>query len=195
MFKIFSYLYDKSISWSARPNAHYYLGGISFIESSFFPIPPDVMLVTMGLAKPSKVWYYALIATLGSVAGGILGYLIGYYAMLLIKPYLMASAFASHIQQVMAWFDRFGVWMVVLAGFTPFPYKVFTISAGAMHLSFPLFFFGSIIGRGLRFFLVCGILHFTAERFEKHFKRYIDIIGWGSLVVALGVMIWMKWLR
>ena len=124
MLKIFSYLYDKSISWSAHPKAHYYLGGISFIESSFFPIPPDVMLVTMGLAKPHKVWFYALIATLFSVAGGVLGYAIGYYAMLLIKPYLMASAFWSNIQQVMTWFDRFGVWMVVLAGFKPFPYKI-----------------------------------------------------------------------
>jgi len=195
VFKLFSYLYDKSILWSAHPNAHYYLGGISFIESSFFPIPPDVMLVTMGLAKPKKVWFYALIATLCSVAGGILGYVIGYYAMLLIKPYLMASSFASSIQYVMGWFERYGVWMVVLAGFTPFPYKVFTISAGAMHLSFPLFFFGSIIGRGLRFFLVCGVLHFTAERFEKHFKRYIDLIGWTSLCVVFALIAWMKWIK
>lgn len=194
MLKIFSYLYDKSITWSGHPNAQYYLGGISFIESSFFPIPPDVMLVTMTLAKPHKVWYYALIATLCSVAGGVLGYVIGYYAMLFIKPYLMASAFAPKFQQVMAWFDQFGVWMVILAGFTPFPYKIFTLSAGAMHLSFPLFFFGSILGRGLRFFLVCSILHFTAERFEKHVKRYIDIIGWSSLGIAVAVIIGMKWL-
>ena len=190
--KIFTYLYEKSIAWSSHPNAHYYLGGVSFIESSFFPIPPDVMLVTMTLAKPHKVWYYALIATLCSVAGGILGYTIGYLAMLLIKPYILASAFAPKFQQVVAWFDHFGMWMVILAGFTPFPYKVFTISSGMMHMSFPLFFFGSIIGRGLRFFLVCGILHFTAERFDKHFKRYIDIIGWSTLAIALGVGIWIK---
>ncbi len=195
MIKIFSYLYDKSIVWSSHPKAHYYLGGVSFIESSFFPIPPDVMLMTMTLAKPNKVWYYALIATLCSVAGGVLGYGIGDFAMLLLKPYLMASAFAPKFQQVVEWFDHFGVWMVILAGFTPFPYKVFTISAGAMHMAFPLFFFGSILGRGLRFFLVCGILHFTAVRFEKHFKRYIDLIGWSVLVLSLVVGIWMKWLR
>ena len=195
MVKIFSYLYDKSISWSAHRNAHYYLGGISFIESSFFPIPPDVMLVTMGLAKPNKIWSYAWIATLCSVAGGVLGYLIGFYAMMLIKPYLMASVWASSIQHVTDWFEHYGVWMVVLAGFTPFPYKVFTISAGAMHLSFPLFFFGSVIGRGLRFFLVCGILRLTAKRFEQHVKRYIDMIGWATLVFALGVIIWLKWFR
>ncbi len=194
MIKIFSYLYDKSIAWSSHPNAHYYLGGVSFIESSFFPIPPDVMLVTMGLAKPKNVWYYALIATLCSVAGGILGYAIGYYAMMLIEPYLMASSFGPKFHQVVAWFDHFGLWMVVLAGFTPFPYKIFTISAGAMHMSFPLFFFGSILGRGLRFFLVCAIVHVTAERFEKHFKRYIDLIGWSVLLIAVGVFIWMKWL-
>lgn len=194
MFKLFSYLYDKSIDWSGRPNAHYYLGGLSFIESSFFPIPPDVMLVTMGLAKPHKIWFYALIATLFSVAGGVLGYAIGYYAMLLIKPYVMASSFAPRLQQVMDWFDHFGVWMVVLAGFTPFPYKIFTMSAGAMHLYFPLFFFGSIIGRGLRFFMVSGVLHFTAKRFEQHLRRYIDIIGWVTLGIAALVFIWMKWL-
>ena len=193
--KIFSYLYEKSITWSSHPNAHYYLGGVSFIESSFFPIPPDVMLVTMTLAKPHKVWYYALIATLCSVAGGLLGYAIGCVAMMLVKPLIMASAFAPKFQQVVTWFDHFGVWMVILAGFTPFPYQLFTISAGMMHMSFPLFFFGSIIGRGLRFFLVCGILHFTAERFEKHFRRYIDIIGWSTLAIAVGAGIWMKWLH
>jgi membrane protein YqaA with SNARE-associated domain len=193
--KIFSYLYEKSIAWSSHPNAHYYLGGVSFIESSFFPIPPDVMLVTMTLAKPHKVWYYALIATLCSVAGGLLGYAIGCVAMMLVKPLIMASAFAPKFQQVVTWFDHFGMWMVILAGFTPFPYKVFTISAGMMHMSFPLFFFGSIIGRGLRFFLVCGILYFAAERFEKHFRRYIDIIGWSTLAIAVGTGIWMKWLH
>jgi len=194
--KIFSYLYNKSILWAGHRHAHYYLGGISFIESSVFPIPPDVMLVTMGLAKPINSWYYALIVTFCSVAGGVLGYAIGYYAMMLIEPYLMASAFfAPKFQQVMAWFEQFGVWMVVLAGFTPFPYKIFTISAGAMHMSFPLFFFGSIIGRGLRFFLVSGLVYFAADRFEKHVRRYLDIIGWSVLMMAVAVVVWLKWFR
>lgn len=193
--KIFSYLYDKSIHWSSHPKAHYYLGGVSFIESSFFPIPPDVMLVTMGIAKRAKVWNYALIATLCSVAGGVLGYIIGYFAMMMIAPYMMASSFGPKFLQVRDWFDHFGIWMVVLAGFTPFPYKIFTISSGAMHMTFPLFFFGSIIGRGLRFFLVCGIIYFTADRFEKHVRRYLDVIGWSVLLIGVAAFAWYKWLQ
>lgn len=192
--KIFTYLYDKCIAWAGHKHAHYYLGGISFIESSIFPIPPDVMLITMGLAKPKQSWYYALIATLSSVAGGVLGYVIGYYAMYYIEPYIMASSLAPQFQHVMHWFEHFGVWMVILAGFTPFPYKIFTISAGAMHVSFWLFFFGSIIGRGLRFFLVSGIVYFGADRFETHFKRYLDIIGWTVLIAIVLVIIGIKWL-
>lgn len=192
--KIFTYLYDKSIGWSNHKHAHYYLGGISFIESSFFPIPPDVMLITMGLAKPKNSWYYALIATIFSVAGGVLGYAIGYYLMYLLEPYIMASVWAPQFKHVIEWFNEAGVIVVILAGFTPFPYKIFTISAGATQIPFWLFFFGSILGRGLRFFLVSGIVYFAAERFETHFKRYLDIIGWSVLGLVGLAVIWMKWI-
>lgn len=192
--KIFSYLYDRTIFWSKHRHAPYYLAGVAFIESSFFPIPPDVMLISMGLATPRHSWRYAFIATICSVIGGMFGYLIGMYAMMLIQPYILASSYASYYHQVVQWFDSGGVWMVILAGVTPFPYKIFTITAGAMHLAFLPFVLGSIIGRGLRFFLVSGLLYFVGEGLETRLRRYIDWIGWGLLLVIVLAFVIYKWI-
>jgi membrane protein YqaA with SNARE-associated domain len=194
IMKIFSFLYNKTIIWSAHRHAPYYLAGVSFIESSIFPIPPDVMLVSMGLASPKHSWRNALIATLFSVAGGMLGYLIGLYGMYLIQPYLEASSVAPRYHQVMQWFEQSGVWVVVVAAFTPFPYKIFTITAGAMHMAFLPFVIGSFIGRGLRFFLVCSLLYFVGEHIEAKLRRYIDYIGWLLLLIIGIVFCFYKWM-
>lgn len=192
--KIFSYLYDKTIFWSAHRHARYYLAGVSFIESCFFPIPPDMMLISMGLATPSRAWYNAFIATLFSVAGGILGYFIGMYAIGLVEPYILASSMAKHYNNLKIWMDHSGIWLILLAGFTPIPYKIFTITAGAMHMPLGLFIVGSIIGRGLRFYLVSGILYFVGDSLEKNLRRYVDIIGYFTLVVMLLVYCFYKWI-
>ena len=191
--KLFSYLYNKTSSWSAHRHAPYYLAGVSFVESSFFPIPPDVMLISMGLATPRRSWHYALIATLFSVIGGMLGYLIGMYFFEFIRPYIEASSYASSYQQIHLWFEERGILMIILAGFTPFPYKVFTVTAGAMHMVFLPFVIGSIMGRGLRFFLVCGILYFSGARLEAQLRRYIDLIGCLMIVIMIVVFCLMKW--
>ena len=194
--KIFSYVYNRMMGWSAHPHARYYLAGVSFAESSFFPIPPDVMLISMGLAAPHRAWHYAWIATLFSVIGGSFGYLIGLYGMELIEPYLLASSYAASYEHIKHWFDQSGLWMVVLAGFSPFPYKIFTLTAGAMHMSFLFpFVVGSLIGRGSRFFLVSSILFFAGEGLEKRIRRFIDILGWAVLVLVGMGYIAMKWLR
>ena len=185
MIHIFSYLYEKMIGWSAHHRAPYFLAGISFAESSFFPIPPDVMLMSMGLAAPKRSWRYALIATLFSVLGGVFGYFLGYYGMTFIQPYLMATSYAPYVTQVMIWFEHQGVWVVILAGFSPFPYKVFTITAGMMHMAFWPFLVGSLIGRGLRFFLVSGILFFFGERIEPHLRRYVNRIAWSMVAIVV----------
>lgn len=190
--KIFTYLYDKTLNWSAHNHAPYYLAGVSFAESSFFPIPPDVMLISMGLSAPRLSWRYAVIATLFSVLGGIFGYCIGYYFMELMGPYLMSSSYGSTIKQVMNWFEHRGVLVVIVAGFSPFPYKIFTITAGAMNLAFFPFLIGSIVGRGLRFFLVSAILFFAGHRIEKHLRQYVDIIGWSMLVIFVIVYLLTK---
>ncbi|WP_025386013.1 YqaA family protein [Legionella oakridgensis] len=192
--KLFSLLYDKTLRWSGHRHAPYYLAGVSFAESSFFPIPPDVMLISMGLAAPKRAWYYALITTFFSVLGGILGYLIGMYAMELLEPYLASSSYMSSFNQVAHWFKQHGVWVVILAGFTPFPYKVFTIAAGAMQMAFLPFVLGSIIGRGLRFFLVSAILYFAGARIETRLRHYIDVIGWSTIVIFVMVYFLIKWM-
>ena len=192
--KFFSYLYDKMIFWSLHRHARYYLAGVSFTESCFFPIPPDVMLISMGLASPTRAWYNALIATIFSVAGGIFGYCIGLYAMELVLPYIMNSSFAPHYLHIKDWLDHCSVWVIILAGFTPFPYKIFTITAGAMNIPFGLFLLGSIIGRGTRFYLVSAILYYFGDGLERNLRRYIDMIGWVVLLAALvgaGIYKWV----
>jgi membrane protein YqaA with SNARE-associated domain len=193
--KLFSYIYVRMMSWSEHPHARYYLAGVSFAESSFFPIPPDVMLISMGLARPTRAWHYAWIATLFSVIGGCFGYLIGYYGMELIEPYLLASSYAASYEHIQHWFEQSGLWMVVFAGFSPFPYKLFTLTAGAMHMGFFFpFVMGSLLGRGLRFFLVSGVLFFAGARLETRIRRFIDLIGWVVLsLLVLGYVV-VKWL-
>ena len=153
------------------------------------------MLISMGLATPQRAWHYAWIATLFSVIGGSFGYLIGFYGMALIEPYLLTSSYAASYEHIRHWFDQSGLWMVVLAGFSPFPYKLFTLTAGAMHLSFVFpFVLGSLIGRGSRFFLVSSVMFFAGARLEQHIRRFIDIIGWIVLALALVGYALMKWL-
>lgn len=190
--KPFTYLYDRTIRWSAHRYAPYYLAGVSFAESSFFPIPPDIMLISMGLSAPHRSWHYALIATCFSVIGGMFGYLIGLMCMEFIQPYLLASSYAPQYEQVLKWFSQYGVGVVILAGFTPFPYKIFTIAAGAMHMAFFPFVVGSLVGRGLRFFLVSGLLFFFGENLEIKLRRYIDRMGWAILALCIaGYLFWL----
>ena len=191
--KFFSFLYNKMIIWSGHRHAPYYLAGVSFVESSFFPIPPDIMLISMGLAKPTRSWHYAFIATLFSVIGGVFGYLIGLYGMDLIRPYILASSYASNFVQIQHWFELYGVWIVIMAGFTPLPYKLFTVSAGALQMAFLPFVIASIIGRSMRFFLVCGILYFAGAKIETGLRRFIDIIGWALIAIIVIGFCLMKW--
>ncbi|MDF1678596.1 MAG: DedA family protein [Legionellaceae bacterium] len=182
--KLFSYLYYRTLTWSAHPNARHYLAGVAFAESSFFPIPPDIMLISMGLAKPQSAWQYALLTTIFSVLGGCFGYLIGFFCFSLIEPYILASSYALSYTHVREWFGEYGIWVIFVAGFSPIPYKLFTITAGVMKMFFPSFLVASIIARGARFFLVSGLLVFWGEKIEKYLRRWIDWIGWGVVVIA-----------
>lgn len=193
--KLFSYLYQHMLGWSTHRHARYYLAGVSFAESSVFPIPPDVMLISMGLATPKRAWNYALIATFFSVLGGIFGYLIGYFGFEFIRPHLMSSSYAVTYDKVCQLFDAYGVWIVFLAGFSPIPYKVFTVAAGALQMAFFPFVVASVIGRGLRFFLVSGLLFFMGEGLEKHLRRFIDVIGWAVVFVAVVAYLIIKWIH
>lgn len=181
---MFTKLYDNVLRWARHRLAVWYLAALSFAESSFFPIPPDVMLMPMCLAKPGRAWHFAALTTLASVLGGILGYGIGVFALDIIAPLISEGGrWAGAYQRATRWFDQWGFWAVFLAGFSPIPYKVFTISAGAAAMPFIPFVLASIIGRGGRFFLVAGLLVWGGSKMEQTIRKYVDIIGW--LVVAL----------
>ena len=182
--KLFTSLYDKVIAWAKHPQAPVYLGGLSFAESSFFPIPPDVMLMPMVMAKPQRWWQLALLTTIMSVLGGMAGYLIGSLAYEWLQPHLLAWGYGARVAQVQDWFDRWGVWAILVAGFSPIPYKIFTISAGMASMPLIPFIFASIIGRGARFFLVSALLAWLGPKMEQHILRYIEWLGW-FVVAAL----------
>lgn len=184
--QLFSALYEKVMAWSRRRHAPRYLAGLSFAESSFFPIPPDVMLAPMTLANPHRARYFALLTTLASVFGGALGYFIGVFAFDQIEPLLHSAGYYPRYLEVKEWFGNWGFWAIFLAGFSPIPYKVFTVTAGVISMSFVPFMIASFIGRGARFFLVAMLMAWGGERMEQVLKKYIDRIGW--LVVLLVVI-------
>ena len=187
--KIFSTLYARAMQWARHPHAPRYLAALSFAESSFFPVPPDVMLAPMSLGQPRRAWRFALIATLASVAGGVLGYLIGQFAFDLVSGWLDKAGYTEAYLQARAWFDRWGFWAIFVAGFSPIPYKVFTITAGVISMSFVPFVLASFIGRGARFFLVAGLMAWGGETMEARLHRYMDLIGWLAVAaVVIGLI-------
>ena len=183
--KLFSPLYDKCLVWAKHKYATYYLAILSFAESSFFPIPPDVMLAPMTLAQRHKGWWLAGITTVASVAGGLLGYLIGAFALDMVEPLLQQYGYWDKYVTVRTWFTEWGFWAVLLAGFSPVPYKLFTIAAGGLSMSLPLFLLASMIGRAGRFFLVAGIIILGGETMERKLREHIDWLGWATIVLAV----------
>jgi membrane protein YqaA with SNARE-associated domain len=186
--KLFGPLYERVLTWSRHQHAERYLAGMSFAESSFFPIPVDVMLAPMCLAKRSRSWRYAAIAAIFSVIGGLAGYAIGLVAFDLIEPWLAESHYWAAYETSREWFDRYGVWVIFVAGFSPIPYKVFTIAAGVAALNLPAFFIASVIGRGARFFLVAGLVVLGGDKLETSLRKHVEWIGWvGAIVVAVAI--------
>ena len=190
--KIFGPLYDRVLSWSRHPKAPWYLGGISFAESSFFPIPPDVMLAPMALARPDRWFRLAMITTLTSVAGGLLGYLIGWAAMDAVLPWIERTGYGAQLASAREWFDQWGYWAVFLAGFSPIPYKAFTVTAGGLGMALLPFTIASFIGRGGRFFLVAFLMARFGPAAEAKLKPAIEWLGWGMVVALLGAYLLLR---
>ncbi|MDP2229604.1 YqaA family protein [Methylotenera sp.] len=187
--KIFSLMYQRAMVWARLPNAPWYLSALSFAESSFFPIPPDVMLAPMSLAKPERAWRFALITTVASVLGGLLGYFIGATLFDIIQPHLKASHYWDAYQTAVVWFEKWGFWAIFVAGFSPIPYKVFTIAAGSLSMALLPFTIASVIGRGLRFYMVAGLMKWGGAKMEQSLHQYVDRIGWITVVlVAIAVL-------
>lgn len=189
--QIFSSLYNKMMQWARHPHAQYYLGILSFAESSFFPIPPDVMLAPMCLANRSRAWWFAFLTTVTSMLGGVFGYLIGMFFFVLVHPLLVHFGYWDTYLNVQKWFDHYGFWIIFIAGFSPLPYKVFTIAAGTMHIAMAPFIVASFIGRGSRFFLVAALMKWGGEPIEKLLHRYVDRIGWATVaVIVVGLVLY-----
>lgn len=183
--KLFGPLYEKVLQWAKHPRSTYFLTGMSFAESSFFPIPPDVMLAPMCLARPQRAWFFAFITTLASTVGGVFGYFIGVFAFDVIEPILHDYGYWDRYTLAKNWFDQWGIWVVFLAGFTPIPYKVFTIAAGVANMALLPFIVMSFLGRGARFFLVAGFIRWGGARIENLLRKYVERIGWGVLILAV----------
>jgi membrane protein YqaA with SNARE-associated domain len=188
--KLFTRLYDAALRWSRHRHAPRYLGALSFAESSFFPIPPDVMLMPMSLARPERALWYASLTTLASVVGGMAGYAIGFFALEWVAPLIEEGGrWAPAYARASAWFDQWGFWAVLIAGFSPVPYKVFTISAGALAMTFVPFVLASAIGRGARFFLVAGLIAWGGPGMERRIRSLVEVAGW--FLVGLGVVVYL----
>jgi len=189
---LFTTMYDKVIEWSRLPNAQWYLGLLSFTESSFFLVPPDVMLAPMSLATPSKAWRFAFITTVASVLGGLFGYFIGMTAFDWILPYLQDSHYWEVFEKSQTLFKEYGFWAIFVAGFSPIPYKVFTIGAGAFGIALIPFVLASVVGRGLRFFMVAGLMKWGGAPMEAKLKQYVDYIGWLVVLIAAVALVLLK---
>jgi len=176
-------LYDWIMGLAGHKHAQWILAVVSFAESSFFPIPPDVMLIPMTLAERRKAWWYAFICTLASVLGGIAGYFIGLMLFESVgQPIIDFYGLQTGFDKLARWYNEYGLIIVFIAGFTPIPYKVFTISSGVTHLSLPLFVVGSIVSRGLRFLLVCGLIYWFGPTIKDFIERYL---GWLTLLASI----------
>jgi membrane protein YqaA with SNARE-associated domain len=188
-------LYDWMMAAASDTRAPWALALVSFIESSFFPIPPDVMLIPMVLADRDRAWRFAAIATVASVIGGLLGYAIGYFAydaigLPILKFYGKEHALDSFITFV----HEYGVPAVIIKGMTPIPYKIVTIAAGVAKMDLPAFVGASIVARAMRFYLVAGLLYFFGDPIREFIEERLAVVTTAFVVLLVGGFVAVKYL-
>ena len=187
-------LYDWVLHWAETPYAVPALFILAFAESSFFPVPPDVLLIALAISIPTRAFKYALVCAIGSVLGGMVGYLIGYSFMEAVGNRIIEFyGFAQKWSQVGELYNKWAAWAVGIAGFTPIPYKVFTIAAGAFKIDFPTFVLASAISRSARFFLVGGLIYFFGAPIRNFVDKYFDILAIVFTVLLVGGFILIKY--
>lgn len=186
-------LYDRVLALAAHPRAPAWLAGVSFAESSVFPIPPDAMLIPMCLARPDRAWRYALICTIASVLGGIAGYAIGYYLFeALAVPVLRAYGYADALARFEGWYAQWGALVILIKGLTPIPYKIVTIASGAAKFDFAIFLAASIATRGARFFLLAWLIRRFGPPIKEFIERRLTLVTTGA---AAGIVLGFVALR
>ncbi len=193
--KLLRKIYDWILDKSNHPKASWFLAFISFSESSFFPIPPDVILIPMVIANKMKAWWYAFVCTISSVLGGIVGYCIGSFfyttiGIIIINYYSLQDQFIIFENL----YNQYGIWIVLAAGFTPFPFKFITIASGLFHLNIFLFVLCSLLGRGFRFYLIAILLKIFGDIIKKFIDRYFNILTLLFFVVLIGSFVLLKYL-
>ncbi len=188
-------LYEWTLKKSEHPKASWFLSIISFSESSFFPIPPDIILIPMIIAKTAKAWIYAFICTVSSVLGGAFGYLIGFFfynsmGILIVNYYGLGNQFTNFENS----YNEYGFLIVLGAGFTPFPFKLITIASGLFGLNFFTFILVAFIARGLRFFLLAGLLKLFGQNIKKLIDQYFNLLAIIFFVLLIGSFVLIKYL-
>lgn len=186
--------YDKMMHLATHRHAPWALAGVAFIESSVFPLPPDIMLIPMVLAERRKAWLFAAIATIASVLGGIFGYIIGYFLFDTIgQPILNFYGYGEQFEDFAARYNDYGAWIVFIAGVTPFPYKVITIASGVTQLNFFVFMVASIAARGIRFFALAGLLYWFGPPIKNFIDKYFGILSVVFVVLLIGGFVLIKY--
>ena len=193
--KFFRNLYDWTLRQSSKKFAPWFLAFISFVESSFFPIPPDIILIPMIIAKRTKAFIYASICTISSVIGGLFGYLIGFIffnsiGIILVNFYGMSE----YIENLKEYYNNYGVWFVLVAGFTPVPFKIITIASGLFQLNLFIFILCSFVARGLRFYLISGLLYLYGEAIKYFIEKYFNYLTIIFFIIFLGGILLLKYL-
>jgi membrane protein YqaA with SNARE-associated domain len=187
-------LYDWVLSWAAHAYGAYALFLIAFVESSFFPIPPDVLLIALALGKPESAYRFALICSVGFVLGGVFGYVIGWQLMAAVgMPILELYNAVGKFEEVREAFLHYGGWAVAIAGFTPIPYKVVTIASGAVHLSFITFLVASALSRSARFYLASGLIYYFGPTVRTFIDKYFNILTIVFTVLLLLGFVVLGW--
>ena len=187
-------MYDWMMGMAASPRAPWALGLVSFIESSFFPIPPDVMLIPMVLSDRQKAWWYATIATVTSVLGGLLGYAIGFFFFETIgKPILAFYGKEHALDSFIQFVHEYGVPAIIIKGATPIPFKVVTIAAGVAHMDLLAFIGASIVARSMRFYLVAALLYFFGQPIREFIEKRLTLVTTVSVVVLVSGFVAVKY--
>lgn len=190
---MFRKIYNWVLHWAETPYGTWALFLLAFSESSFFPIPPDVLLIALAVTVPRKSLKYALVCSVGSVLGGCFGYLIGWQFMAGIGEKIISFyGLSAKIEYIGTLYQEYDAWAIGIAGFTPIPYKVFTISAGMFHINFPVFIFASIVSRSARFFLVGGLIYIFGPQIQAFIEKYFNILAVAFTILLIGGFIIIK---
>ena len=188
-------LYARTLEIAAGPHALTALLAVSFAESSFFPLPPDILLIPMILARPRDAWRLAALCTLASVTGGLLGYAIGYFLFDAIgRPLLEFYQAMGRYEALKAGFDQWGIWIIIIKGMTPIPYKLITIASGVAHFDLASFVGASIVSRSLRFFLVAALLWWFGDVAREFIERRLMLVTTLFAVALVGGFVVLRYL-